>query len=585
MLDLDRPPSAIRATIPATADDRAEPAAPDHPQDESPWITPATRSAAPHARHVRHGHPHSHRRHVPSTLSLRRLLVVSALVLLLPAILIVAVLLDKQPDPPPAETAPAFSALTQIPDNILQAQLDRSQKVARLTEKLTGPTLLSAAETGSTDPGALPTLAVTPRAVPYTLAELRGLVPAAFTELGTDTGVDGPVLLTANLQVPLDATVVIDTQTSDVRLSSTPSGFATIISRGTVEIVGDAGTQVRISSWDPDRGRVDGDSSDGRSFIAQIGGRMDVTHAVLGYLGFNLGLSSGVAWSGASASTSHPEPVAARGTVSSSLFVHNYFGAYTRDADGMVWTGNIFADNEQYGLDPHDFSNNFIVAGNVSYQNGKHGFIFSRGCTHNLLVGNIAYGNGGHGFMIDDGRSLSTDTAQTRINGSDDNVLLHNSSSANAGSGVEIEGGTGNTVDGNQSSGNYVGVRIKDGASASVRGNTLADNIRYGVDVRDGDGVVDVTGNTISGSWGAVSLATDASATLDANSTDDVSASLVVAGAAVRETTWFDSVAAVLRWNPMLMLWSVVLGVPIIVAVARFSMAAARNRRRRNPVA
>ena len=117
---------------------------------------------------------------------------------------------------------------------------------------------------------------MTPRAAPYTLAELRSLVPAAFTEFGNDTGVDGPLLLTANLQVPLGATAVIDTRTPDVRLSSTPSGFATIISRGSVEIVGDAGTQVRISSWDPGKGRVDGDSSDGRSFIAQIGGRMDV---------------------------------------------------------------------------------------------------------------------------------------------------------------------------------------------------------------------------------------------------------------------------------------------------------------------
>ena len=478
MLDLDRSPSTIPARLPAIVGDRAEPADFVRPLDESSHDTPVARSAEPHARHARHGHPHSHRRHVPSTLSLRRLLVVSALVLLLPAILIAAVLLDTQPDPPPSETAPAFGVLTQIPDDILRGQLDRSQQVTRLTAKLTGPTLLSAAETGSTDPGALPTLAVTPRAAPYTLAELRSLVPAAFTELGTDTGVDGPLLLTANLQVPLDATVVIDTQTPDVRLSSTPSGFATIISRGTVEIVGDAGTQVRISSWDPRTGRVDGDSSDGRSFIAQIGGRMDVTHAVLGYLGFNLGLSSGVAWSGASASTAHPEPVSARGTVSSSLFAHNYFGAYTRDADGMVWTGDFFADNEQYGFDPHDFSNNFIVAGNASYHNGKHGFIFSRGCTHNLLVGNVAYGNGGHGFMIDDGRSLASDTAQTRIDGSNDNLLLRNFSAANAGNGVEVEGGTGNVVDGNRINDNYIGVRIKDGASASVRDNTMADNLR-----------------------------------------------------------------------------------------------------------
>jgi len=131
MLDLDRSPS----TIPAIVGDRAEPADFVRPLDESSHDTPVARSAEPHARHARHGHPHSHRRHVPSTLSLRRLLVVSALVLLLPAILIAAVLLDTQPDPPPSETAPAFGVLTQIPDDILRGQLDRSQQVTRLTAK------------------------------------------------------------------------------------------------------------------------------------------------------------------------------------------------------------------------------------------------------------------------------------------------------------------------------------------------------------------------------------------------------------------------------------------------------------------
>lgn len=123
MLDLDRLPSANPAVAPAV-DDRAE---------------PAVGSDAPHARHARNGHPHSHRRHVPSTLSLRRLLVVSALVLLLPALLIAAVLLGTQPGPAPSETAPGFSALAQIPNGLLRAQLDRSQQVSRLIKKLTGP--------------------------------------------------------------------------------------------------------------------------------------------------------------------------------------------------------------------------------------------------------------------------------------------------------------------------------------------------------------------------------------------------------------------------------------------------------------
>ena len=68
----------------------------------------------------------------------------------------------------------------------------------------------------------------------------------------------------------------------------------------------------------------------------------------------------------------------------------------------------------EYGYDPHDFSDNFDVAGNVAYHNGKHGFIFSRGCVHNILRGNVSYDNAGHGFMIDDGRSTSLSRSEDR---------------------------------------------------------------------------------------------------------------------------------------------------------------------------
>ena len=185
-----------------------------------------------------------------------------------------------------------------------------------------------------------------------------------------------------------------------------------------------------------------------------------------------LGISSGVAWSGAPVSTTQPLPVNAEGDVRSSMFLHNYFGAYTRRAQGMQWVGNTFADNEEYGFDPHDFSNDFLVQGNVAYGNGKHGFIFSRGCVHNTLRDNISHDNGGHGFMIDDGRSRPSTAAMARINGSSGNVLTNNTSFNNAGNGVEIEGGTANVVTDNRVSGNYVGIQVKDDAAVTVRDNT-----------------------------------------------------------------------------------------------------------------
>ena len=113
-----------------------------------------------------------------------------------------------------------------------------------------------------------------------------------------------------------------------------------------------------------------------------------------------------------------------------------------------------------------------------------------------------------------------------------------------------------------------------------VRNNTAVDNVKYGIDIRNPAGGIPVAGNTISGGWGAVNLATTSSAVLDGNVTSDVSAPVVIAGAAIRDTAWPDQVVDVIRWNPMLVLWSVLLGVPIVVALIRLVWTAARPSRR-----
>ena len=277
----------------------------------------------------------------------------------------------------------------------------------RVARTLTAPQLLTPASTGTAQLSTLPTLALAPRHTPYTLAELHALVPAAFSDVPV---APGALLLKAHLEVPVGAALVIDTQTPDVRLPSSPSAFAAIISRGTTTVAGTAQTPVRISTWDPQQQAPDGVSTDGRSFVLQIGGRMDVDHGRFEYLGFGTGTSSGVAWRGDAPEVAGTTPdtgwIKAQGTVTNSLFAHNHFGAYTHQAQGMRWSGNTFSDNVEYGFDPHDFSNDFVVESNTAHHNGKHGFIFSRGCDGNVLRGNTAYANAGHGFMIDDGRSV-----------------------------------------------------------------------------------------------------------------------------------------------------------------------------------
>lgn len=508
-----------------------------------------------------------------------RLLAAVALVLLLPVTLGILTLAHQPPEPPPTETAPSFAVLNNVVDPLTQAHIDRSGQASWVARELASPRLFSAAELGIDDPGMLPTLVLVPREQPYSLQEVRSLAPGAFVDIPGRAMAGDAVLMTANLQVLLGASLVIDAHTPDIRMLSSAAGFVTLMSRGTVTVAGDAVHPVRVSSWDPDRGDADRDLADGRSFVLQAGGRMDIEHAVFEHLGFNLGLSSGVAWNSPGSDGPIGQLARVRGDVTSSVFRENYFGAYTKEAEGMRWVGNTFADNEAYGFDPHDFSNNFLVEDNVAYGNGKHGFIFSRGCSGNVLRGNYAHHNAGHGFMIDDGRSVGASPDPSRIDASNDNTLVGNFSFGNSGSGIEIEGGTGNLAADNRLAGNYIGVRVKNGASVTVRDNTILDNRRYGIDVLHNGAAVMLAGNLIGGSWGGVNLATQDSALLDANTITEVSAPLVLDGVAIRHPSWVENVATYVRWHPMMMLWSLLLGVPIVVAAARLATSAASHGR------
>ena len=150
---------------------------------------------------------------------------------------------------------------------------------------------------------------------------------------------------------------------------------------------------------------------------------------------------------------------------------------------------------------------------------------------------------------------MTTAEAQSRIDTSNYNVVTGNVAYDNANSGVEIEGGSGNVVSGNTLARNDIGVRIKDGAVASIVDNTIVDSDRYGVNVLDSGGQVPVSRNTISGSWAAVNLASAASATVGDNTVTDVTTPLVVDSVVTYETTWVDEVAKYIRWNPLLVLW------------------------------
>ncbi|WP_166875865.1 right-handed parallel beta-helix repeat-containing protein [Salinibacterium sp. ZJ450] len=517
---------------------------------------------------------------VRAELTPRRLLVALLLLALLPAVLAISAAMYSPPQPPPGP--PAYNPVPLPKDGILNAlqarELQRSRRVTAnaplyAAALYAGPQLLPAQF-----PEPIPTILLPPRAEPYSLTEVQGLLPDAFETM------DNAVLLRASLEIPDGARLIIDGAASpELRLLSSPDGFATIIARGgTLDVRGTRTTPLKVSSWDPVAGAVDENPDDGRSFILTLGGRMDIAYADIGYLGFGTGTSSGMAWRGAEHVVGQP-PDPALGDVSNSVLHNNWFGAYTYEARGMRWIGNTLANNTAYGFDPHDLSNDFLVEGNVAHGNGRHGFIFSRGCDRNVLRDNVAYDNRGHGFMIDDGRTEGSEYGAARRLPSNDNTLIRNHSYDNDGSGIEIEGGSGTVIVDNLVERNHVGVRVKNGASAFIHDNRLVDNALAGVDVLANAGRVTVAENVITGGWASIALSEQGAAALTNNHLQDASAPMAIAGEAVRDEDLITVIGRVFRWNPLLVLWAAILGIPAVLGLRQLARVRPDARVRRHP--
>lgn len=227
---------------------------------------------------------------------------------------------------------------------------------------------------------------------------------------------------------------------------------------------------VKITSWDTENNDYDKMLTDGRSFVmVKDNARMDIYSSELSYLGYptgpNITVSPyGVSWK---LSSKKLKKVLLTGEVIGSKFHHNYFGAYTFGATGMLWRGNEFYENVRYGLDPHDDSNGFLVENNTTRNNGSHGIIFSKRCMYNTIRNNISYDNKSHGIMLHEK--------------SDFNVIENNTITGNI-SGIALYNSSNNTVLGNTIKDNRHGVRANAGSDSNlVQSNTITGSKRYGI--------------------------------------------------------------------------------------------------------
>ncbi len=251
-----------------------------------------------------------------------------------------------------------------------------------------------------------------------------------------------------------------------LKLESNKDGYSMLRSlSGDISVDG-----VKITSWDSSLKDYDKNMDDGRSFImVKDNARLDIYNSEMGYLGFptssNLFISPyGVSWK---LSKEKLMQVLLTGEVLNSKFHHNYFGAYTYGATGMVWRGNEFYENIRYGLDPHDDSNGFLVENNYAHNNGTHGIIFSKRCMYNTIRNNISINNGLHGIMLHEQ--------------SDNNVIENNILTGNV-SGVALWRSSNNIVRNNKFQSNKHGVRANVSSNNNlIENNSILESERYGV--------------------------------------------------------------------------------------------------------
>ena len=150
-----------------------------------------------------------------------------------------------------------------------------------------------------------------------------------------------------------------------------------------------------VTSWDPGSGRPARNRR--RPFVEYADGSdLWVVRSTFAYLGSDRSSAYGVIWRRAT------------GGATDSVFHHNFFGAYTYQAHGLQFRGNVFRDNDVYGLDPHTASTRLVVEHNQAFRNKVHGIVFSEDVTDGVVRANRAYANGDNGIVIDERSDRNT---------------------------------------------------------------------------------------------------------------------------------------------------------------------------------
>jgi hyaluronan synthase len=328
---------------------------------------------------------------------------------------------------------------------------------------------------------------------------------------------DGVYLLKVNLELKRHTVLLIEgPQVTWLKLRSDQ--------QGAVRIFADSAnigiSKSKLSSWDPSLGGFDLETLDGRAHIRVNNGRMDVVDSEVAYLGQPKLRNSGGGVYGLSwrvENSSRFERELTTGAFENNNIHDNYMGFYSFGATGMTIRGNRIYNNEEYGLDPHDDSNNFIVENNEVFGNGNHGIIFSRRCVNNIIRNNRSYNNALHGIMLDresNNNSIYNNTVEGNVDGialwrSDLNAI-YNNQVLNNQRGIRVNRrAADNIIYDNQVSGStQYGVYLYEESRANWFFNNILQENRIGFYIRALNNFI--FDNAVSGSESAIYLTPEA---------------------------------------------------------------------------
>src|SRR4051794_12771211 len=150
---------------------------------------------------------------------------------------------------------------------------------------------------------------VRPGSAPY-LQDLDGRRTLVLTAGGPSYGLsdlidygaaqvqaDGSVLGTQHVFVAPGARLAITAPGDTIRLASGRSGFASVVAwKADLVLAGEPGQRLTVTSWDNGGPGPDESVIDGRAYIRDVSGDMELRYTDVSDLGFWAGRTSGVAW-------------------------------------------------------------------------------------------------------------------------------------------------------------------------------------------------------------------------------------------------------------------------------------------------